>query len=268
MSLENYEGTAIDTSMFKDDVQPNTDPETNDDSTIIDDVDPQNSDGLDVDNGGEPNEENQIPSEFDIDGIGKVTADEIKEWRNSGLRQSDYTKKTQELAREREQHKEAVELFDYLRSNPHLIAKLKEIEETVDPTKINVATPEYGMMRDLARQQKSMELDLKMNSLKEKYGDIDEIAVYSKATELKTDDLEFVWKGIMADNFDERSIIERAKSEIQAEIQKNKKATSTIVGTKQSTNNMAKPIRTLSDAERRVAEGMGLTDAEYLKWSE
>ncbi len=40
--------------------------------------------------------------EIDIDGE-KVTLDDIREWKKWNLRQADYTRKTQELAREREE---------------------------------------------------------------------------------------------------------------------------------------------------------------------
>lgn len=43
------------------------------------------------------------PDKFVIDGIGEVSLEELKEWRNGYMRNADYTRKTQELARQRQE---------------------------------------------------------------------------------------------------------------------------------------------------------------------
>ena len=263
--FENYEGTAIDTSLFNEtesvepEVQPIENPVQTEETTET--VAPSEDIEESV------VEESAEPLEFNIDGIGTVTAEEIKEWRNGNLRQSDYTRKTQELARQREEAKDAMELYNYLRMNPQVVEAMKLAEQNPNSVAYRTApTQENEMLKQLAYNQKALETDLKLSSLKQKYGEIDEVALFNKAAELKTNDLEFVYKALNYDgnHIDEQALIEKAKEQLRAELTKEKDAVSTVVSTQQSA-----PIEqkvTLTSEQRRVAEGMGLTESEYIKW--
>ena len=63
----------------------------------------------------EPTDIQAEPEEKDnsveIEGIGKISVDEIKEWKQGYLRQSDYTRKTQSLASQRQEYEDAVNLY-------------------------------------------------------------------------------------------------------------------------------------------------------------
>ena len=213
--------------------------------------------------------ENNEPPKVHVEGLGEFTIDEIKEFRNGYLRQSDYTKKTQELARQREEAQDALEVFNYLRNNPHMVNALMEMDKSGNPQHVqNVqkVTPEATMMRQILHTQKAMEVEMKLNDLKHKYGDIDEVSVLSKANELKTDDLEFVYKALQYDAAIERqkTLEQQSVQNLKAEIDANKKAVSTIVGTNQS--NVVKQTPTLTADEKRIASLMGISEGEYLKW--
>ena len=207
------------------------------------------------------------PDTVHIEGFGDYTLDELKEFKNGYLRQSDYTKKTQELARQREEANEALEVYEYLRNNPHLVSALMQMDNgQVNPV-VQKATPENAMMQQILHNQKAMEIEMKLNDLKNKYGnDIDEVALFQKATELKTDDLEFVYKALQYDNLvaQQSNAVQAAATQMQAEIDANKSAVSTIVGTNQGA--VARPQKSLTDAEKKVAAQMGISEADYLKW--
>lgn len=90
---------------------------------------PDNSEVDTPEAGGE-----QTPATINIPGIGEVSIDELNEWRGGGLRQSDYTKKTQELASQRKQMEEEFGVYRQLdsmfASNPQLEqAFIKMIQE-------------------------------------------------------------------------------------------------------------------------------------------
>ena len=73
-----------------------------------------------------------------IEGFGDYTVDELKEFKNGYLRQSDYTKKTQELARQREEANDALEVyglsyFMYKRFNRELNRSLFNASGNVTP---------------------------------------------------------------------------------------------------------------------------------------
>ena len=123
------------------------------------------------------------------------------------------------------------------------------------------------MINQIAYKQKAMETDMKLNELKQKYGDVDEIAVLEKATELGTEDLEFVYKSLAFDGnqSDTRKYIEQAKAELRAEMMQNKDAVSTTIKNKNSGGVTTKKVE-LTPEEKRVADAMGLTEKEYLQW--
>lgn len=224
-----------------------------------------------VDN-GELEEGNEIVEEpaddkVHIEGFGDFTVDELKEFRNGYLRQSDYTRKTQELARQREEAQDALELYDYLRDNPQMVEALMKMDNGANAQTIQRATPENAMMQQIIHTQKAMEIEMRLNELKSKYGnDIDEVALFQKANQMKTNDLEFVYKALQYDNLlaEKQQAQQTAANSLQAEIDANKKAVSTIVSPRQS--NVVTQTPTLSADEKRVAALMGLSESDYLKW--
>ena len=207
------------------------------------------------------------PDTVHIEGFGDYTLDELKEFKNGYLRQSDYTRKTQELARQREEANDALEVYEYLRNNPHLVNALMQMDNgQVNPV-VQKATPENAMMQQILHTQKAMEIEMKLNDLKSKYGnDIDEVALFQKANQLKTEDLEFVYKALQYDNLvaEQANAVQAAATQMQAEIDANKSAVSTIVGTNQGA--VTRPQKSLTDAEKAVAAKMGVSEADYLKW--
>lgn len=271
MNLEKYEGTAIDTSVLEE-VQSPAEPETEVVAETVEPVDEGNAtETIETVESEviETTDESNTPTEFDIPGVGKLTVEEIKEMKQGSLRQSDYTRKTQELARQRKELEDAANFFNYIKQNPHLVEALKQAEQNPNSI-VHRASPEAERIDQIAYNLKAMEVDMKLNELKAKYGDVDEVALFTKANELNTDDLEFVYKGLLYESkpIDVDSIIkqakEEAKAELKAELEKNREMVATTVDTRQQ-----KPIESvtpLSPEEKRVAEAMGMTEDEYRKW--
>jgi len=231
--------------------------------------------GEDVPAGTEPDQSTEpapetTASELELEGIGKVTLDEIREWKQGALRQSDYTKKTQELAKQREELADAMEVYKYLQENPQLVSTLEAIEKGAVNPVLRSTAPENNLLRDVLYNQKAMEVDMKVSALKQKYGDVDEVALFNKAAELRTEDLEFVYKAIKFDQssgagLDQQALIEEAKRQLKEEIETNKGKVQTIVGAKAGTN-FNRTVASLTTEEKRVAEAMGMSPSDYLKW--
>jgi hypothetical protein len=55
----------------------------------------------DTQDGVQPNQEQEQDIVYDIPEFGEVSRKQLEEWKNGYMRQSDYTKKTQELAEQR-----------------------------------------------------------------------------------------------------------------------------------------------------------------------
>lgn len=151
-----------------------------------------------------------IPT-YEIDGE-KITIDQIKEWKQNGLRQSDYTKKTQELAQQR-----------------------KELEALGTELPEKEGSTELERLERIERELVARQLDLEITEFKTKYPDFDEVAVLNEAEKRGVYDLEFVYKALRNDNSSSQQInieelktqaIEEYKAKIAVEKQKNKEATS------------------------------------------
>jgi len=177
------------------------------------------------------------------------------------------TKKTQELAKQREELADAMEVYNYLQQNPQLVATLEAIEKGAVNPVLKTTAPENSLLRDVLYNQKAMEVDMKVNTLKQKYGEVDEVALFNKAAELRTEDLEFVYKALKFDGgtVDQQALIEEAKRQLREELEGNKGKVQTIVGAKAGTN-FQKTVASLTPEEKRVAEAMGMSPSDYLKW--
>lgn len=258
---ELFEMSAIDTEVVEE-VQLEADVDEGTQTEEVETVDPQ------VEESSKPEAEPEIEpiNSVTVDGVGELTFDEIKELKQSGLRQSDYTKKTQEVARLREEAQDAMELLAHLKANPQLVEVLRTAETNPNHGMYDNATPQGEMLNKLVYNQKSMEIDMKIDRLKAKYGNIDEVALYNKAAELKTDDFEFVYKALSYEDNEtnKQKYIDEAKAQLKAELEANRDGVRTSVGTTPPTP--PKEEKSLSPEERRVADGMGLTEAEYMKW--
>lgn len=155
----------------------------------------------------------EVPvDKFNIDGE-DFTIEQIKEWKQNGLRQSDYTKKTQELAEQRKQ----LEALKVEIPNQDTSSELQRLEK---------------IERDLA----SAQLDLEITQFKAKYPDFDEIKVLTEAEKRGVYDLEFVYKAlrdtdnsssqINIEELKTQAIEEYKKQQVAVEKQKNNEATS------------------------------------------
>ena len=200
----------------------------------------------------------------------KYTLDEIREFKQGYLRQSDYTKKTQELANQRREVEDAVKLYEYLRDNPHLLNNLQNdyVDEDIRSTAMNL-TPEMQRLQELEMKFVESELDREISELKEKYSDFDEVKILKEADKRGLTDLEFVYKALREDDkMDVEKIkqdaVAEAKKQIMAELQQNKEVTKTLIAN-ESVKQEPTPI-TLTPAQKRVANGMGISEEEYAKW--
>lgn len=154
LSKEQFDGLTLDDS--EGDTQAHV-PEPSDT--------PENSETDTPAEGGEP----AAPSTLNIPGIGEVTLDQINEWRGGGLRQADYTKKTQELAEQRKSMEEQFNAYQQLdqmfSSNPQLEQQflgllqqngLYQPNQVQNPQFDPMQHPMFQQMQSQLQQQQSM----------------------------------------------------------------------------------------------------------------
>lgn len=191
---------------------------------------------------------------YEIDGV-SYTSDEIKEWKQNGLRQSDYTKKTQELASQRRQ--------------------LEELGTSI-PNQSDTNTDTDRIAR-LERDLATKELDETISALKVKYPDFDEIKVLTEAQRRKlysNEDLDFVYRAtreeskstpIDMDAFKKQSI-EEYKTLIASEKQRNKEATDgSIISSAPAKVVVVDYENSLNDAEKDFCRRKGVSYKQYVE---
>jgi len=211
-----------------------------------------------------------VSDEIEIEGIGKVKREEIKEWKQGYMRQSDYTKKTQQVAAQRKEAEKALELYNFLGSNPQIAQAI----QSGDISKINVAnTPLEGLhpvakeIEKLNVELATMKLDAELSRLKASNADFDELETLRVANEKGIADLELVWNSIKTERaattpIDRAALEAQIRKEITEQIRRDGISTSTIISGNDGT---VQTSTVLTPEERRIAINLGLTESEYQK---
>ena len=199
------------------------------------------------------------PIEFEIDGQ-KFTADEIKEWRKGSMRQSDYTKKTQEIARQRREMQEAVEVYEFLRANPEIAKKLAEEAPEKAPVANRIVD---SKLYQLGYELQTMKIDQTLSMLKSKDPDLDEIAVLELANQKNwsIEDAYNNWRGSRLDDIIKQKLSEQSKK-ITEKIKSNNSQTATLMTPKPTqVDNFG-----LTEVQMRYADKLNMSYEEYKKW--
>jgi len=182
---------------------------------------------------------------------------EIDELIKGYMRQSDYTKKTQEVSTRRKELEEAISVYEKIKSDPEL---KKAVEEGGD-----IISDEKKL--ELEEAKASIELEKNIVNLMRKYPDFDEVAVINEAARLGVSDLEFVHNALTAQNnkqnVDMDTLRAELKKELLAELEANKDVP-TIISSNggQAPKESDKP--TLTPAEKKVARALGVSEKDYL----
>lgn len=196
-----------------------------------------------------------------IEGVGEVDVDELKK---GYLRQSDYTRKTQEISTMKKETEDAVALYQYLRQNPQFAQQMLQgspVQQTLNPESNKLVQMEE-MMYDLMLQND-------IRDMQNKYEDFNTESVLKIADSRGITNLEDAYLIYKATKTTETPNMEEVKKQIREELVKE------LAKEQQSTQTLIKsggtPIvqenkPTLSEREHTVAANMGLSDEDYIKW--
>lgn len=208
-----------------------------------------------------------VPQTFHIEGIGDVSLEELQK---GYLRQSDYTKKTQQVAQQRKEVEQAVSFFEQIKSNPDVAQQLSEQFPELNPEQLR--------MKQLEQQYHDLLLEREVERLQSKYEDFDVREVLQVAYDKKLENIEDAYLLVKANkpsttnqetpttpSFD----IEQVKAQLRQELKQELElelGTTSIIQSGGATPPTTQDTPTLSDAERKVARMMKLSDADYVKW--
>lgn len=211
-----------------------------------------------------PEETNAVPetpqiTEYEINGE-KVSLEELTK---GYLRQSDYTKKTQEVARQSREAQEALSLFEQVKQRP-------EVAEALN------YDPREAETRQIEQNYYDLMLEQEVSTLSAKYADFEVSEVLDFAVQRNMQSLEDAYflnkqyKGTnsttpaptapIVQSVDVDALKQQIREELLAE-----QNTSTIISG-QGTPPATQQAPVLTASQMRVAEKMGLSPDEYMKW--
>lgn len=202
------------------------------------------------------------PQVIEIDGK-EVPIEELK---GGYLRQADYTRKTQELARDKEKAQIAQQYYDVISARPDVA---KQFAENFN---LPYVDPEQAKVTDLERKYQDLLLTREVELLSVKYPDFNETEVLRFAHDEKIDKLENAYLLSKArtgaqstGTVDVASLTEQIRQQVLQELQSNVD-TGSIIGTGGSAKPVSPDVPTLTPAQAKVAKSMGMSPAEYSKW--
>ena len=213
----------------------------------------------------ETKEEPKLPETIEIEGIGEVNLDELKK---GYLRQTDYTKKTQELSRKDQELAEAKSLYEHLKQNPQLaqqVLQTNQLPPNMDPTTTKI--------RELEDKMYDMMMEKEIETLQAKYEDFEAKDVVQLAHEKKMTNLEDAYlllRSQQGSSKDPQADLAKLKEELRGELLKEledeKASTGSIITEQDSKPVIEDNSPKISDSERRIAEGLKMSPEEYVKW--
>jgi hypothetical protein len=198
------------------------------------------------------------PQFFEINGE-KVSLEELQK---GYLRQSDYTRKTQEVSRKQREIQQAQALFEQLNQNPEVAQQIGY-------------NPEQHRVQTMEEELADLRLQQEINTLSTKYADFDAEEAIEFAISRNLQNLEDAY--LLNKNYKASAPVpsqpvantpqidvETLKAQIRAELQAELNTSTIISGSGSAPQ--ATPEVVLSDAEKRVARAMGMSEADYAKW--
>jgi len=201
------------------------------------------------------------PEKFMVNGQ-EVTMEELQ---NGYLRQGDYTKKTQEVAKQRGESQEAIDFYETLKQNPQLVEELRTktpLPQSIDPVTAKVT--------ELENKLYEMMLQSEVEGLKNKYPDFEVREVIERAQKEGITNLESAYRLVKAERpapvVDADEARKTMRASILAEIQAEGASVSTLITGNDATAVVPDTTVSISDQEQKVAKGMKMSESEYVKW--
>ena len=193
----------------------------------------------------------------------------VEELTKGYLRQSDYTRKTQELAEARKQAELAEQYYNAVQQNPEFARKFAETFN------LPYLTPEQERVQRLEQENMDLKLRQEIGELKNAYSLQDEQVrdVLQIAYDRRLENLDDAYAlyaarevaSTPADSLDVDSLKEQIRQELMQEL-KLEVDTTSIIGSGNSSRPVQSNTPQLSPQEAKVARMMGMNDKEYATW--
>lgn len=269
MNLDEYRAFKAEQALPKEETTPNA--QTNENTTVVHEQVPVTQ-GESTETPQQPSEQNTAPvvtsepkaETIEIDGK-QVSVDELK---SGYLRQSDYTRKTQELARIKKDLEKAEKLYTAVQEDPDTAMELAE------KLGIEYVSAEDEKLLDIQTKYEELVIEREIEKLQAKYGEFDVTGVLQLAYDRNISDLDDAYHLAMRTNqptqtaqpaLDIESIKEQIRQDLLKELQL-PVDTSTIISTRGTASPIEDNTPQLTPQEIKVANAMRMPHDEYVKW--
>lgn len=235
-------------------------------------------------------EEPVVPDKVIVDGE-ELTLEQIKEFKAGYSRTQDYTQKTQEAARIRRENAEAIQLYEYLKTNPKIAeAMLKSNEATpADIQQLSLLDPQVARTQQMERELNDMKLQKEIERMQSTYDDFDVMAVLQVAHEKRLNNLEDAYAIVRGQRVatpaatpavatpetqaaapsspvDVDALRKQLRDEVLAELAKESSDVRTIISSGNTKAPESPKEIVLTAEEKAVADKMRLPYDAYAKW--
>lgn len=200
-----------------------------------------------------------LPDKILIENVGEVDVNELKK---GYLRQSDYTKKTQELASQRREAEQAIKIVEQLRQRPDVADVLIKNMPGLAPLNpiVSKANNNEARLYDLM-----LERDIAL--MEKKYSDFEAMDVLNVAQEknlMNLEDAYLMLKGKTGGDVKGAELESRIRDSVLKELGIEKPSLQTTISS--GGNSITASTDKLNPDEVSVASGLGMSPDEYTKW--
>lgn len=202
----------------------------------------------------------KLPDKITIDGIGEVDVDELKK---GYMRQSDYTKKTQEISKTKAEVEEATIIYEFLKSNPEIAQMIAD-----KVPKGNVVTKDGQKIKELENELQLTKRKSEIAELSAKYKDFNLVEVENIMESRGTKTLEDaykIWKSDKVMPNDLEAITKEIRDAIMKELKIKSADTTSIIGTPSGEDVITNQPE-LSTAEKKIAKNLKMSEADYYRY--
>lgn len=213
-----------------------------------------------VDNSGVDN----TPQTYEIDGE-QYTLDQIKSFRQG---YDSYTKVQSDYQALQQQSSEALELFNYLKSNQELSKKLYEYDQELQGGLQNkLPSQEKEMFQNMQREINVMKIEKQLASIEAKDPNVDKVQLLTLANQNNIS-LDLAYNVLRGMNFENelKKSLENQSKDMTNQIQNNAKITKTLITEGDNKSGGQDLNFGLSTQEVTMAEKLGMSLEEYAKW--
>lgn len=169
-----------------------------------------------------------------------------------------------------EETQQALELMNYLKANPNIIQAMSEVDPQAHQTLNSYVPNELSKkLEEIENFMVEQKYQSYVSEMKNKYEDYDADKVLEFAEKHDITNLEVAYKALKAEStpsFDEKAYRAKLEKEIREQIMKEQNQiandTQTIIGTQGDVPQVKKEV-SLTLAEKRVAQGLGMSFEEY-----